>query len=203
MKRYGKAFLTLVGLLVFPTVTLGITLSQVDTFEDGTNQGWNGGIQLGGPAGPGDHYLMVAPFPGSAGPRPATNLIQWTGNYLAAGVTGIEMDLIDLDTPSTFVAPFYVSIWDAAPPIGGSYYGQTTYFNLPEDGQWHHATFSLTAGSIVSVLANAGELDINGNGGSFGVDNIHAVPELSSMRILLSGIIGIALPWRHRIARLK
>jgi hypothetical protein len=188
-----------IAVLAFaPSTSRGITLGQIDTFEDGTTEGWNGGIQLGGPAGSSDHYLMITPFAGSGGPRPATNSIQWTGNYISAGVTGIEMDLIDLSTPTTSTASFFVSMLDATPPIGGSFQGQTAFFNVPEDGQWHHATFSLTAGSVTSVLANATELDINGNGGSFGVDNIHAVPEPTSISILLSGIVGVAVLRRRR-----
>ena len=49
---------------IVPSTARGITLGQVDTFEDGTAQGWFGphtgtsAANGGGPAGSGDHYLF-------------------------------------------------------------------------------------------------------------------------------------------------
>ena len=89
------------AILVFaPSTSRGITLGQIDTFEANSASGWVAPafdqILTGGPGGASDHYLMS--FPSGSGPNielTFNNSIQWSGNYLAAGVTGIEMDLIN------------------------------------------------------------------------------------------------------------
>ena len=64
MNIYRTGLLLVVAaLLASPSITFGITLGQIDTFEDGTKQGWNNGsaigVQPGGPAGSGDHYFPI------------------------------------------------------------------------------------------------------------------------------------------------
>jgi hypothetical protein len=86
-------------------------------------------------------------------------------------------------------------------------YISSTAFNVNNDGAWHHAVFSLDAGSLTAVnsppalatfLTSVGEMRIlavsqsnmptlNGDavGGPVGVDNITAVvPETSGMALL-------------------
>src|SRR5690606_19044738 len=87
-----------------------ITIGQIDTFEDGTTQGWQinllgmgtpllpvpANIPTGGPAGSGDNFLeMVSTgIPMTAGNRMTVlNAAQWAGDYLAGGVTAISMDV--------------------------------------------------------------------------------------------------------------
>ena len=98
--RFGLLLAALLA-LALPSITFGITLGQVDLFEDGTSQGWTSfptnscHFQPGGPVGSSDHYLPLI-----TGPLWRSNTIgnneqflNRSGNYLAAGVTGIEMDL--------------------------------------------------------------------------------------------------------------
>jgi len=88
-------------LVCAPSVSRGITLGQVDTFESGTKLGWSGTglpILLGGPAGPNDHYVRLLGGSGSGPMFAVDNSLQWSGNYATAGVTGIEMDLINFGT---------------------------------------------------------------------------------------------------------
>ena len=127
-------------LICAPSISRGITLGQTDTFENGTMLGWLSAgpalkNQFGGPAGPSDHYLfLIPPPPGESSPSAYWLLIgngnQWSGNYISAGVTGIEMDLIN---PSTSDMPMRVGI---EPPGGGliSSYGSTTGFGFGHGG---------------------------------------------------------------------
>jgi hypothetical protein len=158
----------------------------------------------GGPGGPNDHYIKL--MPGGSGPGmllQISNGTQWSGNYLAAGVTGVEMDLINFATDAM---PMRVAIGN-----GTTGYGSTTALSLPADGQWHHLTFAISAASMTAgtmaptfgqVISNVPTLNVfvsesteiptSGRNG-FGLDNIHAIPEPASISILLSGIIGFAL----------
>ena len=53
-------------------------------------------ISTGGPAGAGDHYIqLTADGSNSGGKLTAFNRDQWLGDYLAAGVTAIEVDLLN------------------------------------------------------------------------------------------------------------
>src|SRR6187402_2819642 len=94
--------------LIFLTVSLfwaarsarAIVPGQIDTFEDGTLMGWANGVPeyltnvTGGPGGPGDHYLrLIADGVGQGGRLTTFNINQWLGNYIAASVTAIALDL--------------------------------------------------------------------------------------------------------------
>lgn len=97
----------LAGALACAGPAAAVTVGQVDTFEDGTTQGWTvafgpgGGVHpappanvaAGGPQGADDNYLLLTAL---GGPQPggrltAGNLTQWTGDYQAAGVGRIGM----------------------------------------------------------------------------------------------------------------
>ena len=108
MKRF---ILTLTAVLVTTVLgasaAIGVTVGQIDTFEDGTTMGWSvaggpgGGVHpappiniaTGGPAGIDDAFLrLTAVGGGGAGSRlSALNDLQWAGDYLAAGITSIRM----------------------------------------------------------------------------------------------------------------
>ena len=85
----------------------GIEPLQRDDFQDGTTQGWTTGganpnpptwVSDGGPEGVGDGFLRVEGngSSGAGGNLVAFNSAQWTGDYLAAGVTAIRADLRNL-----------------------------------------------------------------------------------------------------------
>jgi hypothetical protein len=83
-----------------------IAIDQFDTFEDGTTQGWEARNfflepsdlpainNLGGPAGGDDRYMLLSStaLTGSA-VLSASNSTQWTGDFIAAGITAISMDV--------------------------------------------------------------------------------------------------------------
>ena len=186
------------------------TLNQVNDFENGQVSGWtNGGsapdpanIATGGPAGANDNYLRVTSTGGSgAGSRLVTlnENSRWTGNFTAAGVNAVTMDLKNFGT-----TPLSMRI--ALEGGGGSWFASTTPVTLPADGAWHPARFELTSGmnriegssTLANALTSVTEFRIlhssspNYRGdtiaSSFGVDNITAVPEpagLAAVAVLL------------------
>jgi hypothetical protein len=86
-----------------------VSVGQIDTFSSGV-QGWSAGggplgqsppvppavVGTGGPGGVGDAFLQITSDgnAGAGGRLVAMNILgQWSGNYTAAGVTGIAMKL--------------------------------------------------------------------------------------------------------------
>ena len=101
--------LWLFAAVVIISTTLAVVPNQFDNFEDETTQGWGSGnpnptpptnINTGGPAGTDDNYLRVTSTGGSgAGSKLVVmNLTQWTGDYLAAGVTSVSMHIKNFGT---------------------------------------------------------------------------------------------------------
>jgi len=185
-----------------------IVLGQKDDFQNGTLQNWTNGFGApdpvnepnGGPAGAADRFLHDSSQGGiGAGSRLVVfNISQWTGDYLSAGVTQIEMDLKNLTSTTLDMR------WALRASSGGSFvpgYVSSSPVVLPNDGLWHHAVFLLDDAHLTPVnspaplstfLASVGEARIlhsvtpslTGDVGvfSFGVDNIlaaagAAVPE--------------------------
>jgi hypothetical protein len=82
----------------------GVTLGQIDDFENGLLGNWFGdfpsvsNVTTGGPAGIDNNFLQIAAN-GAQGPGSrlvAYNTTQWTGNYNAAQITSIAMDARNL-----------------------------------------------------------------------------------------------------------
>jgi hypothetical protein len=209
--RTGGLLLVAAILLVSPSITLGITLGQVDTFESGI-AGWNYSALTtlpGGPAGSNDHYLAVYGGLGSSNFRiEPGNAIQWSGNYVAAGVTAITMDLKN-DSDVTRTQPLFIRVvvFEGVSPAG---YCSTTAFSLPHDGQWHHAVFPLTADSMTGInQAEPLSIDlqsvftfsiINSVSPALGgdntpavldIDNITAEPEPAPIVLAVIGLLAI------------
>lgn len=93
-------FLAFIALSI--STALAVIPNQSDNFEDGTTQGWGSGannpnpptnITFGGPDGAEDNYLLATATGGAgAGSKLVIiNSIQWTGDYVAAGVQSISM----------------------------------------------------------------------------------------------------------------
>ncbi len=155
-KNFTAAFST-IAVLLAQHFAFGIIVGQVDDFQSGTTEGWSNGlggsnvanIASGGPAGPSDRYLQLAS--GSFGGSPRLimfNDAQWLGDYLAAGVVGIKMQLQNFGAAAI---PMRIAIREGS---GGSFtpgYASTNSFSLPADGQWHSVFFSLTADSLTGV----------------------------------------------------
>jgi hypothetical protein len=195
-----------------------VMLGQIDTFSSGNSAFWTGGlgplvIDNGGPAGTGDRWLEVtADGSGSGGKINIYNREQWLGDYTAAGVTAVSMDVrnfasqtlqmrIAFKTGSGPTAPGYVS---------------TVPVSIPNDGAWHRAVFPLQASgftgingpvdfdTVISALTqefrilHSTSASLTGNTlvGRLGVDNIQAIPAPSAALVLGLGLVG-----RRRRAR--
>ena len=124
---------TLLVCSAFPVAAFGITLGQVDNFEDGTTNGWIDGlggnttnINTGGPAGVNDNYLQVSS--GSFGGQTRMvvfNQSQWLGNYVTVGVAAVSMDLRRFGGSSSI--PIRIAIRESS---GGG--GTPGYASTPE-----------------------------------------------------------------------
>jgi hypothetical protein len=198
------------GAILLPAAQ-AITLGQVDTFSSGV-QDWYTvrgpyypppgppdppRVQpSGGPAGIDDAYLEVTlSMPQSGKPTQAVlvNTSQWAGNYHSAGVTRIEMDLInlgnyDLTFGGNFILPIRL--------VAGGFVPGVVW--LPAGGPWTHVSFALESRDFVdrvvlTHLTFAGELQLT----VLGVDNVRAVPEPATIALMLCGLAAMLL----RVAR--
>ena len=145
----------------------GATIGQVDTFEDGTTNGWfAGGLGLGavppvppvnvpsgGPGGAGDAFLQITSGGGS-GPGSrlvAMNGTQWAGDYLASGIAAIEMDLLNLGTTDLTLRVMFEN------PVGGppaDIAVSTAGFSLLAGSGWQHAVFAVLPAHLTAVVGD-------------------------------------------------
>jgi hypothetical protein len=150
-----------------------IVAGQVDDFEDGTTQGWAEGVfspnpptnvPNGGPAGIGDSYLQnISSGAVGAGSRQVTfNRVQWTGDYVAAGVSDIQAQMANFGAGA-------LSMRVAIEGAIGDRFGSTISVALPADGVWRSVTLSLApadlslvggVSNVNTVLANVSTLRI-------------------------------------------
>ena len=198
-----------------------ITAGQTDTFSSGV-QGWTAGggpfgstppvppavVATGGPAGAGDAFLQIT---SGGGDGPGSRLVamnvfgQWSGNYTAAGVTAISMDLKNLGQTDLTVRLYFEDPIPNPPANEAVSDG----FLLRAGADWTHAVFAVTPaaltvlqGSAGAVLGNTTVLRIFSNtaadfppeqlAGVLGVDNIHAIPEPATALTLLAGLALLA-----------
>ena len=211
--------------ILLPGTASAVSLGQVDDFENpplleptlnwrmGNNQNVTNEAD-GGPLGSGDNFLKSVGDGGTGpdGKISVFNRNQWTGNYTAAGVTGISVDLINLSATETLTVRLGV-----ANDTGGKF--STTYgLTLVPGSGWTPFVFSLapsdltavsdgnawTGGiDVVNTLANVLELRfINSvnpgwTGGTtqtsaiLGIDNITAVPLPAAVWLFGSGLLGL------------
>ncbi len=196
----AAALLAALGATV-PTTASAVTLGQLDTFTSLTVEGWISGpaanpvppfvAPTGGPAGGADPYLVLRAVGGS-GPGSRLTVIneaQWTGDYVAAGIAGIRMDLTNLGSTDLSVRLLIAKV----PPFSSpSDQVITPPVQLPSGSGWTRVVFSLAPDDLITLtgdpavaLAGATEVRIfHGVAaafpplaftGSLGVDNLEAV----------------------------
>lgn len=192
-----------------------IPVGQVDDFQDGTLQHWEGGaartnIPTGGPAGDGDRYLRINSGGEHLG---AKNDTQWAGDYVANGMTRIAMHLKN-DGPAEVQLRILFK-------RGSSQYASTTAATLSAQSGWRRTVFGLTpddltrvrgSDSLEEVLSDVDRWVIHHDPGSpspsgdspninatIGVDNIIAVPEPATLALLAAAALcGLATIRRKR-----
>ena len=154
MKAY--IFLVVGSLLLGTSTAQGITAGQVDDFEiGGDTANWTGGkpgfspapsqVPDGGPGGLGDGYLQISVAGFHLGTRNLAG--QWAGDYLAAGVTAIEMDVNRIAGPSN------VSLRILLFGPGGTWASTNLAPTLTGPG-WQHLSFGLSAADLTHVTGS-------------------------------------------------
>jgi hypothetical protein len=221
MMRPSPQFTFCLGLLILfgliSSAQATIVLGQVDDFEDGTLQSWEGNfvsppvnVPDGGPTGLGDNFLE-ATSNGGVGPGShlaVFNADQWSGDYLTAGVTSVQ---VDMRNPNAAPLEMRLLLLDNG-AAGGNFTSLATTI-VPPDNQWHTYVFSLAPADLAPVdgafdanatLANLWRLLIRhqpgapagqGGGATFdgqiGLDNVTALPEPSTLSLLAIGAVGL------------
>ena len=171
--------------------------------------------QLGGPGGPADPYLFLTSN-GVSGPGSrlsAINTTEFAGNYTAAGVTSISMDLRNFGTTDLSLRLLLLDFDETTGiPINGAVTSAAVF--LPNGSPWQSGAFNVTAGGLTLVigsdaaalLADVDELRVIHNpnpdfpiGGvpaivaALGVDNINtgarpSAPEPTTVALMVGGL---------------
>jgi len=205
-------------------------VGTVDTFEDGTTQGWlvallgaphpapPVNVPTGGPAGADDNFLLLTAIGGAgAGSRLSVlNLAQWAGDYLSAGITGIAMDVRNLGGSDLSLRLLFENP-RVGPPTDMAISADAVF--VPAGGDWTPVFFpiglgALTAlrGSVATVLGDTTAIRIVHNpvagfppppvAAQLGVDNITAVARVPEPSVLWLLAAGVtALRTRSRLSR--
>lgn len=212
----AAALVSLVATLAVPAIPAGATIvfGQVDDFENGQLQDWSAGLRnpspptniaSGGPAGVDDNYLRVASNGsfGAGGKLVVFNEAQWQGDYPAAGVSEIRMQVNNLgttdlvlrlileDTPGhslTTLSPVKVAAGSGWETVSFSL-ATTNLTNAPlydaVMGQVHTLTLVHSADVI------AGRQSAPNIAAQLGINNITAVPEPSTPLLTAIGFAAV------------
>lgn len=219
--------------LVLPSSALADPiLGQLDTFETGS-QGWfTGGVMVPAqPAeilsnGPTGNFMLLSANGGSGanGRLTVLNDSQWAGNYLAAGVSLITMDVRNLGQTDLYLRLMFEDPM-FGPPTNIAF--STVPIFVAAGSGWTSIGFVVAPGSLTSGLPGGtviGALTgttairlyhsqnpgfpnpvfpIDPVEGQLGVDNIRAsaVPEPATAFLFISGLAAVAIKIRKREKR--
>jgi len=188
------AFVASLSVILGLSARLGhatITLNQVDTFQTGSTLEWAGNasptnIPAGGRDGALDGFLQI----NSVNFHLATfNQTQWVGDYTAAGIEAIELDMNHLAGDPVGIRLYILG-------AGGTF--ASTAFKPIADATWKRYQFGLAAtdltgldggGNLATTLAAVSKILIRYNvaplptptigqadiTGTLGIDNIRAI----------------------------
>ncbi|MEO7453195.1 MAG: PEP-CTERM sorting domain-containing protein [Fimbriimonadales bacterium] len=226
MIKHTSFACTLLALLGLSQASTAVDWGQVDDFQDGTTQNWitnalgqGGGpppvnIPNGGPSGSGDAYMQLTSLGGTgAGSKMVVlNGMQWSGDYTAASVTMLTMNVNnlgqnDLHLRILFEDPFM------GPP--NNIACSTVPVIVPAGSGWMSALFPVAVGDLTALLGNTSTVLSNntvlriyhgvatGYPGQpieamLGVDNITAVPEPTTAALTGLGLTALIVRRRLR-----
>ena len=202
MNRFVFAVL-FAGSLLAGSQAFGITVGQSDNFNDGTLQSWESGdinpnppsnVMNVGQGGVGDHVMQVVSNAEGGGPgaQPVVfNSAQWIGDFLAAGVTAITLDINNLSAVA-------INPGIELRGAGGNTF-TLTGATLPANSGWQSVTISLDPGNLVggnalltlgsvtemrfrNIVSGSATLPAGGTTAYY--DNVTAVPEPASLALL-------------------
>ena len=206
--------LVLMASVVAVAPAAAVTLGQLDDFQDGTTQGWGSGFQNPnppvnapdvGPEGPGDDALKITSTGGfGAGSKfVAFNEAQWAGDYLAAGVSMIVLDVKNIGSTT-------LQMRVALEGLGGRFV-TTLAVPVSAGSGWQTIGLSIEPGDLTpdpsgdvnTTLASVFQFRIlSAQSPSFRgdsilaqglVDNVMAVPEPSALLLLAASLASVSL----------
>jgi hypothetical protein len=217
----SRAALLLLGLLL-ATPAAAVTQGQQDDFTSGLN-GWAQGAQaLGGPGGGSDGFLLLTSNGGvGQGSRLVSyNTIQWSGDYLAAGVDAIGLFVNNLGAADLHVRLAFGD--NLAPLLGGTWYVTSASVALPAGSGWQLAVFDLGSADLQSVQGPDSYTQLMSDVATFrvlsaqtpsalgdpipavlGVDRLVALPEPGAGALLGAGLAALAACVRARTRRAR
>ena len=187
-----------------------IVAGQTDTFPADI-MGWFGATPLwmsgGGPGGASDPFLRLTSTGGSgqSSHMAVFNDAQWSGNFTAAGVTAISVDLRNLGATDLVMR---LTFFD--PTLGNRWVSNQTA-NLAAGSGWQSFTYQLSAAGFTRVQGSntfademqnvsrmmfrhaPGNPSANGvsSVATLGIDNVHAVPEPASVCMVGLGLAAL------------
>ena len=204
-------------------VQADVMLGQIQTFDDPDHH-WVFGagpvvmmptpfplVSDGGPGGAGDAFLSLTAT-GGAGPLSrlsAQNFVEWSGDYIAAGVDLIQMDVRNFGATELFLRLLFLELGMMG-PLNAAF--STLPVVVPAFSDWMTIVFDVSPSALTSplgsaqgALSNASELRIFHNPDPFffpmqnppvvaslGVDNITAaqsIPEPSLLTLMAGGLL--------------
>lgn len=203
-----------------------VVVGQIDDFQNGTTANWTNGeiigttpvtnVPNGGPAGAGDHYIqLTADGSNSGGKLTAFNRDQWLGDYPAANVTSIEVDLLNQSSVTLSIRMAFKN----GPGSNGVPGYLTQAMVLPVGSGWQHFTISLAPANLIPVGGPApwetffigevrfihatGTSNLSGTPvvGQLGIDNVRAVPEPATCVLFGVSLMAIAAWRRNKASR--
>lgn len=193
-----------------------IGIGSMDDFQNGTVSEWFGGTtitpQTNGQMGASDWYVTIASTGGSgAGSKLAAHNSEprWTGDYLAAGVTAVGVDMRNEGSTTLQMRVVMFGL--------GNRFTSTTAFTLAPNSGWQHLTFPVTQAALTRVLGSGTYADTLGSVsqimfrhdgstpssggeaiiGKVGIDNVVAIPAPGAAGII--GLAGIFAARRRRV----
>lgn len=187
--------------LLIPVCAGAIAIGQTDSFSGPSAENWQVGpadavaLADAGPEGSGDAALQIAADGGGPlGKLVTFNRIQWSGDFIAAGVTGILLDVNNIGENDLLLRVVFGT--SDAPMSGGSWFASTVGVAAMAGSDWQTIFLPIEAVDLTSVQGTAAYADVMGSvvttrllhsaaPGEIGddivatlrVDNVTAVPE--------------------------